>query len=382
MSNRNAFLAKYSKSAAIHKNEKVVNEILEKKNHLMSMNLPKTYSKLNIASGLRYLFEKGFYLSNLDKDLYDNLFMIYAGSVDGIEIDFEKDPETAITCEAISLLSSPINDLLNFTRSVVVESLPKEHEDAMAKMSKWFSQGRIGLKTESDEESNFITFLLGCFYLNKNYNFIVWLSGQEYKDVMFCFLTLWLRSDTLPDNIKQETFNYYINVVNKTLDMDLEITVNDFSNMPDNDMQQLLTLIYDAEMERLERGETCYIDTGFSNEEIFNKACEAIRLKKQNGQDNSDNTLLLREQQEPKADSKASSAILNFFDSNSNTLIAKLKDSGLQLSAAALQNDQNITRVANVVYNLLPGMVRIFVSFDTVENFLLENRQWLINKLV
>lgn len=381
MSNRNAFLAKYSKSAAIHKNEKVVNEILEKKNYLMSMDLAKTYGKLNLASGLRYLFEKGFYLSNLDKDLYGNLFMIYAGSVDGIEIDFEKDPETAITCEAISLLSSPINDLLNFTRSVVVESLPKEHEDAMEKMSKWFSQGRIGLKTEDDDDY-LISFVLGCFYLNKNYNFIVWFKDQEYKDLMFVLYNLWVLKDNLPDDIKQETFNYYINVVNKTLDMDLEITVNDFSNMPDNDMQQLLTLIYDAEMERLERGETCYIDTGFSNEEIFNKACEAIRLKKQYGQDNSDNTLLLREQQEPKADSKASSAILNFFDSNSNTLIAKLKDSGLQLSAAALQNDQNITRVANVVYNLLPGMVRIFVSFDTVENFLLENRQWLINKLV
>ncbi|MDW0512768.1 hypothetical protein P2E97_14125 [Mannheimia haemolytica] len=54
----------------------------------------------------------------------------------------------------------------------------------------------------------------------------------------------------------------------------------------------------------------------------------------------------------------------------------------MQLSAVALQNDQNIARVANVVYNLLPGMVRIFVSYDTVENFLLNNRQWLINKLV
>lgn len=84
---------------------------------------------------------------------------------------------------------------------------------------------------------------------------------------------------------------------------------------------------------------------------------------------------------EPKADNKTSSAIMKIFDSNS-ILINKLKESGLQISASALQNDQNIARVANTVYNLLPNMVRLFVTYETVENFLLEHRQWLINKLI
>lgn len=84
----------------------------------------------------------------------------------------------------------------------------------------------------------------------------------------------------------------------------------------------------------------------------------------------------------PIATDKSSSAILEFFNANSNTLISKLKDSGVMLSVSALQNDQNISRVANVVYGLLPAMVRIFVNRDTIEKFLIENRQWLINKLV
>lgn len=77
----------------------------------------------------------------------------------------------------------------------------------------------------------------------------------------------------------------------------------------------------------------------------------------------------------------SSSTIQNFLSSNTGLIITKLKESGLQLSAAALQNDENISRVAGVIHNLLPTAIRFFVSYNTVENFLLNNRQWLINKL-
>lgn len=74
-------------------------------------------------------------------------------------------------------------------------------------------------------------------------------------------------------------------------------------------------------------------------------------------------------------------ALSNFFMNNSDSIISRLKTSGLQLSASALQNDENISRVAGVIHNLLPAAIRFFVSYNTVENFLLNNRQWLINKL-
>ncbi|OOF57291.1 hypothetical protein [Rodentibacter myodis] len=73
--------------------------------------------------------------------------------------------------------------------------------------------------------------------------------------------------------------------------------------------------------------------------------------------------------------------LFSFLQNNSDGIIAKLKDSGLALTASALQNDENISRVAGVIYNLLPTPVRFFVNFNTVEKFLLENRVWLINKL-
>lgn len=84
---------------------------------------------------------------------------------------------------------------------------------------------------------------------------------------------------------------------------------------------------------------------------------------------------------ESTSSNKASSILSSFLTNNSEGVMSKLKNSGLSLTSAALQNDENISKVANVVYNLLPGAIRIFVSFSTVENFLLENRHWLINKL-
>lgn len=79
---------------------------------------------------------------------------------------------------------------------------------------------------------------------------------------------------------------------------------------------------------------------------------------------------------------KADSALSNFFVNNSDGIIEKLKNSGILLTASALQNNQNIMRIANIVYNLLPTPIRIFVSIETVENFLFENRDWLIDKIL
>lgn len=162
-----------------------------------------------------------------------------------------------------------------------------------------------------------------------------------------------------------DAFNLMLLTINEKLDMDLEIRLQQLLSLSDDELSSLFEL-WNETVETF--------DNSFS---LDNETFEYEFVV-----DFENNDVEEEDIPEPQADSKASSAILKFFDSNSNTLVAKLKESGLQLSAVALRNDQNIARVANVVYNLLPGMVRIFVSYDTVENFLLNNRQWLINKLV
>lgn len=168
----------------------------------------------------------------------------------------------------------------------------------------------------------------------------------------------------LINDILENMFDFILDKINNTLGMNIELTFIEFlSDLEKEEFQGFVELWQEA----------------IKNERfaVFSVEHELFPILTEE-----DIPLNTTTYEEPQPDSKASAAILKFFDSNSNALIAKLKDSGLQLSASALQNDQNITRVANVVYNLLPGMVRIFVSFDTVENFLLEHRQWLINKLI
>ncbi|MDO4697726.1 MAG: hypothetical protein Q4A60_03495 [Pasteurellaceae bacterium] len=115
---------------------------------------------------------------------------------------------------------------------------------------------------------------------------------------------------------------------------------------------------------------------------IFQYVVESKKfdVRSKNMSDYNDFVAFMRQVQNPKK-SKSSSAIQNFLSSNSAMIVSKLKESGLQLSSAALQNDENISRIAGVIHNLLPTAIRFFVSYHTVEKFLLENRYWLIEKL-
>lgn len=168
-------------------------------------------------------------------------------------------------------------------------------------------------------------------------------------------------------------------IINDELELNVDLKLDDIFQMSEDEFNGLRDIWGNIIKERCESGEYAIIQSDMTQLDIIiSFALLSAKKKDENSYEEDE----IEEYQEPQADNKASAAILKFFDSNSNTLVAKLKESGLQLSAAALQNDQNIARVANVVYNLLPGMVRIFVSYDTVENFLLNNRQWLINKLV
>ena len=86
----------------------------------------------------------------------------------------------------------------------------------------------------------------------------------------------------------------------------------------------------------------------------------------------------LNNYQESKLDD---SMLGRFFEKNTNSLLSNLADAGFDLSSRALQNDTFIIKIANYIFNLLPTPIRIFLDQKDVENFLLENRYWLINKL-
>lgn len=79
--------------------------------------------------------------------------------------------------------------------------------------------------------------------------------------------------------------------------------------------------------------------------------------------------------------SEGNSLLTKFLQNNSDSIVAKLKTSGLALTSAALQNDDNIIRIAGIIYNILPTPIRFVVSRTTLEDLLLKNRHWLINKL-
>ncbi len=81
------------------------------------------------------------------------------------------------------------------------------------------------------------------------------------------------------------------------------------------------------------------------------------------------------------ASSEGNSLLTKFLQNNADGIVAKLKTSGLALTSAALQNDDNIIRIAGIIYNILPTPIRFVVSLNTLEDLLLKNRHWLINKL-
>lgn len=92
-------------------------------------------------------------------------------------------------------------------------------------------------------------------------------------------------------------------------------------------------------------------------------------------------SIVNNDQQNVTLDQNSNSILDKFFLDNSDGVIGKLKESGLSLTASALQNDANIAKIANFIYNLLPSPIRFVVNVSIIEDFLLKNRFWLIEKL-
>lgn len=81
-----------------------------------------------------------------------------------------------------------------------------------------------------------------------------------------------------------------------------------------------------------------------------------------------------------KVEEKQSQFVI-FIKNNFDNIIDKLKHSGITLTASALQCDNNIIKISHFIYNTLPTPIRYIVTQNTLDNFLLENRYWLIEKL-
>lgn len=405
MSTRNSFVNRYSKLSKEQEENKTLKDYFDeaRENIIANINYEFYYHGA-VLNGLIYLIENKFLLTNNSKVIYENLFEascnISKETIDKINIPDavecfnpmlkteSENWERSRTLFYIfdKMLTAPYEEVGNFIEEqrAFGRTLSDFIEEKYANKLSLYNLKRS--VPEFDEENvddeigyiNMVSFIIGNFILYKQKGIFLHLSDNNMS---LGHQLIFVKS------FPNELIDYYaheiLEIINSHLDLDLEIDADSWLQLSGDDMVELGKLLFDAlcvprntgncELVLIQDDQSgkAIFDTFVAAHNKFASHCEQLQAEYDS-----------RHNSEPKADSKASSAILNFFDSNSNTLIAKLKDSGLQLSAAALQNDQNITRVANVVYNLLPGMVRIFVSFDTVENFLLENRQWLINKLV
>lgn len=379
MSNKNAFLAKFQSQ-----NHRISQDDYEQKiNEIFSLSHKFILQYLH-SLGMGYLLENRYFMESsfslgdilvvskleLEKQIND-LMMSYSDKLDQDKL-FREPFISAVT--KIDKLDLKMTDYVS-----------KLADEFAGKLNKTIDRSNFLLSTYNilKEYSNFIT-------NDKDYTTLEQEEDDDAVDNLVLITGLWqlatkgiyekylphfmlevanaesinIKKRELTNDIIEKVFNFMLDKINNTLEMNIEVTAIEFLSAPTEEEFKGFVELWEEAI----RNEPLA---------VFSMVIERFPIITEE-----DIPLNTTTYEEPQPDSKASAAILKFFDSNSNALIAKLKDSGLQLSASALQNDQNITRVANVVYNLLPGMVRIFVSFDTVENFLLEHRQWLINKLI
>lgn len=412
---KNTFLEKYAKKQNNNSIDKY-QEYLQKKNKILQSNqelLKTTLTALGIKQLLSdgtsfcsqvleiskfifgYYLEYNEYLSNKINDIFDTTSELFPEEekFKDIQFIFEHKVIDVLFDEIDSYISGIIDiepgTMLHEVRNKTEYSvkLISKLEEYLAQIEQDHNKIYLGINLEHVVNIDEMRELYAVIFSSIGYASLSSRSSSIICYDLFGFSAHILHSVCeLSDSLGDYKNNYVaicigihdiiIEIINATLGYDIDITLEQMLDMSEDDIDSFLELWNEAASK--------YNVKFRANDESFEYILDdetlekAFIVKKNYSMSNITNDVI----QEPQPDSKASAAILNFFDSNSNTLIAKLKDSGLQLSAAALQNDQNITRVANVVYNLLPGMVRIFVSFDTVENFLLEHRQWLINKLI
>lgn len=366
MSSQNSFLTKYSKSNSHSQDSQKINEALEWLNEKDD----ELYGFFLIAVGLKEFLDKGFVPPTVDD--INKVAGFYVAELYELRLISLKHINNL---ESSSFLDEEMIEILNKYKAFfsIFESEIQEVTHILRNKIDFGDKIEFSYPDIEEGGKLFLQLLavLAILRIYRNRNIFI------LDEVIFTFFPKFIAIlgtgafNGFLDfpSLVGKVFPEIIDTINEGLDLD--IAIEDFEVLSQEEMTECMGLYEQALIKKAEEGEIGLLDPDEINS-FYEDNSELILPTKNH----------IAEYIAPQPDSKASSAILKFFDSNSNTLVAKLKESGLQLSAAALQNDQNISRVANVVYNLLPGMVRIFVSYDTVENFLLNNRQWLINKLV
>ena len=83
-----------------------------------------------------------------------------------------------------------------------------------------------------------------------------------------------------------------------------------------------------------------------------------------------------------KLDQKLTGALNDIVDKHKASILPLLMGKSTDLSYAVLKNDDTVRKVAGFCYGMLPGPVRFVVKEHVFVDFVMNNREKLLGKLV
>jgi hypothetical protein len=81
-------------------------------------------------------------------------------------------------------------------------------------------------------------------------------------------------------------------------------------------------------------------------------------------------------------DQKLTSSLNDIVDKHKSTIMPVLLGQSSGLTLSLLRNDDAVRKVAEVCYELLPGLVRLAVKQPTFVSFVLNNREKILGRLI
>lgn len=84
----------------------------------------------------------------------------------------------------------------------------------------------------------------------------------------------------------------------------------------------------------------------------------------------------------PSLDQKLGNSVSDIIDKHKSTILPHLLGSSSSLTTSLLRNDDAVRKVAEVCYELLPGLVRFAVKQPVFVSFVMNNREKILGKLV
>jgi hypothetical protein len=81
-------------------------------------------------------------------------------------------------------------------------------------------------------------------------------------------------------------------------------------------------------------------------------------------------------------DQKLGSSLKDIVDKHRSTIVPHLMGTSSTVTVSLLKNDDAVRKVAEVCYELLPGLVRFAVKQPTFVSFVMNNREKVLGRLV